>query len=454
MRGRRSIGAASMLAAVAALVAPAGRGAAQSRPLVDPTATAVYERLLPQIEQIKLFDHHAHPALPDDPDVDAAPPPPGSTMLRLRDDNPELAAAAHALFGFPYADLAGPHAQWLVDRKASMRAQYPGPRYFDWVLDRIGIETSMANRVAMAPYLDPARFRWVFFADSFMFPFDNAGLASRNPDEAVYMPLQTKMLKRWERQLGVAALPGTYDQYLAFVTRALEDARRRGGVAAKFEASYFRSLAFGDPPHDEVARTYEKYRGGGIPSAAGYTGFQDAVFRHIVTEAGRLHLPVHIHSSAGGGDYFHISGVNVVNLENILRDPRYGRTVFVLIHGGYPFDREAILMASMKNVYLDSSATELMLYPTEFKGVLRRWLELYPEKITFGTDAFPFGEALGVEEAYWLGAETARTALAAALAEMVAAGEVTESRALRFAHGYLHDTAAGLYTFPAPARGR
>ena len=75
----------------------------------------------------------------------------------------------------------------------------------------------------------------------------------------------------------------------------------------------------------------------------------------------------------------------------------------MLIHGGYPYDREAMLLASMKNVYLDSSATELMLYPTEFKNVLRRWLEVYPEKMTFGTDAFPYNEALGVEEVYWMG---------------------------------------------------
>ena len=34
----------------------------QSRPLVAPAAAAIYARLLPQIETIKLFDHHAHPA--------------------------------------------------------------------------------------------------------------------------------------------------------------------------------------------------------------------------------------------------------------------------------------------------------------------------------------------------------------------------------------------------------
>ena len=86
-----------------------------------------------------------------------------------------------------------------------------------------------------------------------------------------------------------------------------------------------------------------------------------------------------------------------------------------------------------------------MLYPTEFKQVLRRWLELFPEKVTFGTDAFPYNEVLGVEEVYWMGAHTARTALAAALAEMIAAREITEARAMTIAHGYLHDTAAALY---------
>jgi hypothetical protein len=433
------------LAFIAAVSLGGAPPAAQSRPLVAPVAAAIYQRLLPQIEQIKVFDHHAHPAFPDDADVDAAPPPPGAQPLRLRDDNPEPIAAARALFGFPFADLQGPHAKWLVDRKAALKKQHPGPKYFNDILDRIGIETSMANRVAMADYLDPARFKWVFFVDSFMFPFDNAALSARNPDEAVYMPLQTKMLQRYERQLGLRELPPSFADYLTFVSRALEDCRGRGGVAVKFEASYFRSLAFDDPPRDGVSALYDKYRPGGVPTMPEYKMFQDFIFRHIVIESGRLHLPVHIHSSIGGGDYFSLRGVNVLNLENVLRDPRYLATTFVLIHGGYPFDREAVLLAAMKNVYLDSSGTELMLYPTEFKDVLRRWLETYPEKVTFGTDAYPYGEALGVEEVYWMGVKSSRMALAAALAEMIAAREITEARALEYAHAYLHDTAARLY---------
>jgi len=434
-----------VLVAIAAASMCAPQPSAQSRPLVAPSAAPIYRRLLPQIERIKLFDHHAHPSFPGDADVDIAPPPPGASPLRLRDDNPEPIAAARALFGFPFADLTGAHAKWLIDKKAALKNAHPGPNYFNDILDRIGIETSMANRVAMADYLDPARFKWVFFVDCFMFPFDNSALAARNPDQAVYMPLQTTLLQRYEQQLGITGLPASFGDYLNFLKGTLEENKRRGGVAIKFEASYFRSLEFGDPGGEVVQPIYDKYRAGGVPSAADYKTFQDFIFRHLIIVASELHLPVHIHTSVGGGDYFHIRGVNVLNLENVLRDPRHRLTTFVLIHGGYPYDREAIFLTAMKNVYLDSSGMELVLYPTEFKDMLRRWLEVYPEKITFGTDAFPFGDALGVEEVYWLGVRSTRTALAAALAEMVAAREITEARAMAFARAYLHDTAARLY---------
>ncbi|HMF96105.1 MAG TPA: amidohydrolase family protein [Vicinamibacterales bacterium] len=440
MIARSPLRVAPLLVAVCAVTL-----AGQSRPQVATEAAAIYQRLLPQISSIKLFDHHAHPAFPDDADVDIAPPPPGNTPLRLREDNPETSAAARALFGFPFTDMKGEHRKWLVDRKAALKQQHTGAAYFNTILDRLGIETSMANRVAMAAYLDPARFKWVFFVDCFMFPFDNSALAARNTDEAVYMPLQTKLRLQYAQQLGIQSLPTTFAAYLSFVSQSLEANQKRGGVAVKFEASYFRTLAFDDPPREAASAVYDRYRSGGMPSFDDYKIVQDAVFRHIVSEAGRLHLPVHIHTSAGGGDYFNLRGVNVLNLENVLRDPRYLTTTFVLIHGGYPSDREAIWLTSMKNVYLDSSATELVLYPTEFKAVLRRWLELFPEKVTFGTDAFPYNDALGVEEVYWMGVHTARTGLAAALAEMIAAREISEPQAMKIAHGYLHDTAAALY---------
>ncbi|MGA8231322.1 MAG: amidohydrolase family protein, partial [Candidatus Acidiferrales bacterium] len=209
--------------------------------------------------------------------------------------------------------------------------------------------------------------------------------------------------------------------------------------------SYFRSLHFDDPTREQAEAIYVKYHAGGVPTSDEYRTFQDYVFRRLLDNALALHLAVHFHSAVGIGDYYHLTDGLGMSLENVLRDPRYLGVTFVLLHGSYPLEREAIWLAAMKNVYLDSSLMELLLYPSELKESLKQWLEVYPDKIIFGSDAFPFNQALGAEEVFWLGVRSARTALAAALAEMVADGEVTETKALELAHGYLHDNAAKLY---------
>jgi uncharacterized protein len=419
---------------------------AQARPYPGPDLPQLYQHYLDVVNNIPAFDHHAHPGFADDSDVDAMASPPGSAAFRERDTNPELVAAAKALWGYPYADFSPEHAKWLVQKKNEMRKQYPGTAYFNMLLDKLNFDRGVANRAMMADYLDPKRFPWVFFVDSFMWPFDNAKERARNGDQQVYIPLQEKMLKRWMQQEKLSALPATFGDYLKFISQVLEDNQKnKGGIAMKFEVAYFRPLYFSDPSRDEAEALYKKYVKGGVPSEPEYRTFQDYIFRYLITEGGRLKLPVHIHSAVGIGDYFNISESNIMRLENILRDPRYSNTTFVMIHGGYPLEREAIWLAAMKNVYMDSSLMEVWMYPAAFKDSLRTWLETFPDKITFGTDCFPYNDVLGAEESYWLGAVSARQALAAALAEMVSSGELTDAKAIEMAHAYLHDTAVSLY---------
>ena len=83
-----------------------------------------------------------------------AAPPNASEALRTRDDNPELAAAAKALFGYPYNDLSPEHAKWLLDKKTELKKQLSGTAYFDSILDKINIESSVANRAMMPDYLE------------------------------------------------------------------------------------------------------------------------------------------------------------------------------------------------------------------------------------------------------------------------------------------------------------
>ncbi len=262
----------------------------QARPFPGPDVPQIYQRLLPQIEKIPIFDHHAHPGFSDDSDVDAMAAPPGSAALRERDSNPELIAAAKALFGYPYNDLSAEHAKWLIQKKADLK-KAQGSAYFSNILDKLNIERSVANRAMMANYLDPKRFAWVFFADSFLWPFDNRREGSRNPDEEVYIPLQEKMLRRWMQQEGVSHLPPDLDTYLKFVSRTLEDNQKKGGIAMKFEVAYFRPTKFGDPTRDQAEDVYARFAAGGVPSTEEYRTFQDYVFRYLIREGGGCIFP-------------------------------------------------------------------------------------------------------------------------------------------------------------------
>src|SRR6478752_5734534 len=245
--------------------------AAQARPFPGGDVQQIYQRLLPQIQKIPAFDHHAHPGYADDPDVDAmAAPPNASEALRTRDDNPELAAAAKALFGYPYNDLSPDHAKWLLNKKTELKKQLTGTAYFNSILDKINIESSVANRAMMPDYLDAKRFPWVFFADAFMWPFNNERETARNPDEGVYIPLQEKMLHRWMQQENVSKLPATLADYLKFISQVLEDNSKRGGIAMKFEVAYFRPTTFGDPTRAQAEAIYQRYIAGGVPEEKDY----------------------------------------------------------------------------------------------------------------------------------------------------------------------------------------
>ena len=63
----------------------------------------------------------------------------------------------------------------------------------------------------------------------------------------------------------------------------------------------------------------------------------------------------------------------------------------------------------------------------------RRWLERNPEKVLYGTDAYPFSDLMGWEESLWMANKTARAALALALESMQRDHEITREQALHLA---------------------
>jgi predicted TIM-barrel fold metal-dependent hydrolase len=412
--------------------------------------------LLAEISKIKAIDNHAHPLKyvgegekPDD-EYDALPleaieafPLP----LRLSPTNPEFIRAWHDLYGYAYKDMSEAHvAELLKTKQRLMREQ--GDKFPAWVLGQLNIETMFANRVAMGRGLTPPRFRWVAFDDALIFPLNNNAAKRFNRDYAAFYPGEERLLKRYLTDLKLAELPSSLNEYLKrVVTATLERQKQNGAVAVKFEAAYLRKLDFDNPDEAKARATYTRFLTGGEPPAADYKALQDFLFYYVAREAGRLGMAIHIHCISGAGGFYRQSGSNPLLLETAFNDPSLRKTNFVVIHGGYPYTKEMGQLLSKPNVYADFSAQTFFCYPRELSETLRNWLESYPDKVLFGTDAFAFGPAVDWGELAWLSNTTARQALAIALTGMINDGEIDRERAGELARMVLRENARKLYGF-------
>jgi hypothetical protein len=301
----------------------------------------------------------------------------------------------------------------------------------------------------MGPSIQPPRFRWVAYADALIFPLDNSQLAAATPDRKGFFALEDQLRQHYLDAVSQPRIPATLAEYLAHVvTPTLERQRQGGALGEKFEAAYLRSLAFDAVDEATAARIYTRFAAGTAgsgPAQADYKPLQDFLFRYIAAECGRLGMAVHIHTMAGAGGYFDVSGANPLNLESVLNDASLRKTRFVMLHGGWPFIREIAALLAKPNAYLDFSQQSLMLPPATLAANLREWLELNPEKVLFATDAYPYSTEMGWEESGWVATRNGREALAEALTAMLRAGEITRARASEVARMVLRENARALY---------
>jgi len=410
---------------------------------VDPEISAF-------VGNIRAVDNHSHAnsIVRGDSDYDALPLDGVSIEMpvQLRLENPDWIAAYKALYQYPYDDMSEDHLRVLrgamQDVRKAQRENFP-----TWVLDQVGTEVLLANRIAMGPGLISPRFRWVSYADALLLPLSTKAEAGVTPDREILYPLEEKLLRRYLSDLKIETLPATLDAYLAsVVTPTLETQRKAGCVAIKFEAAYLRALDFAGVSVETANRIYAKYIAGGEPPHADYKALQDYLFRYISRESGRLGMAVHIHSFEGFGPYYDVSGANPMLLEPVFNDATLRNTSFVIIHGGGIYSAGAGAMAWKPNVYVDFSLMTMVYPPAKLAGILRSWLTQYPEKVLFGSDAIALGPDLGWEVAASVSARSGRTALALALTEMVQAGEVSRARAEEIATMVLRTNAGKLYS--------
>ncbi len=437
----------------AASASPVVSAPAAAAPLVREIDPALWR----VIEGTPAIDNHAHPvlsppAMATDRGFDALPVDnmaPQTDPLAWRPDFPPLADAWVTLFGFRGVPPLDGTAQAALEAARNRVRQREGTHYGAWVLDQAGLGTMLANRVTMGTGVQPPRFLWVPYDDALLFPLSDAGVAAVSPDRAQFFALEDSLRARYLTAAGLKAMPPTLEGYMSQVVLPTLAGQKAGGaVAVKFEVAYLRGLDVGNPPRERAAAVYAQFVGGGTPDEAGYKDLQDFLFRAIAREAGRLGMAVHLHGMAGGGRYFSIAGVNPLLLEPVLNDPRLAGTNFVLLHGGWPYVREAGAMLQKPNFYLDMSQQALLFPAHTLAGWLREWLETYPEKVLFGTDAYPYSPAMGWEESAWVAARNERLALGLALTGMEADGEIGPARAAELARMVLRGNAEALYKLP------
>ena len=147
VRTKRLSAASAM---ILCLCCPAARPQARAVPEKD--ASAIYQRLLPQIEKIPIVDMHAHPGYWDDTDVDAmAVTTTDLDPLRTRTTNPEWLAAFKAMVIripiFRQSIFAGSTRRMMsygnsgarnISRRCSIKwaSKFPWPTAWPWTTSR------------------------------------------------------------------------------------------------------------------------------------------------------------------------------------------------------------------------------------------------------------------------------------------------------------------------------
>jgi uncharacterized protein len=417
-----------------------------------PAQTPVDSGLLQIINELQAIDNHCHDQpIPAEPSIKYDPKNPlGKTeypmVYPLRVDYPGLIQAWDTLYGYTYTDFENQHIIDLIKRKEQIRRERMD-HYPEWVLDKLHIQTAcVCNNHLGKGQENPSRFRWVNFADPLLFPLETK----------THLPFETLTWDGWGGEeilhaVRLKKIPATLNSYCLDVINPLfKQWKEQGVLAIKLAVAYIRSLEFEKVDLTVAQEIYERYIVTGNPPDAAYKKLQDYLMWYIAWEAGELGIPLQFHTGNGDGPFFNNGNANPALLENLIDDPAMRKTTFVLLHGGWPFEKLTAAMLDKPNVYCDFSAVTFYLTAHQVSEMLRTFLEFQPEKILFGTDAEPNGATplFDWEETGWLSNHTARHALAEALTAMILDKEITREKAVEIAHWVLHDNAAKLYHLP------
>jgi len=166
-----------------------------------------------------------------------------------------------------------------------------------------------------------------------------------------------------------------------------------------------------------------------------------AMFSHILELAAELDIPVHLHTGTTGFKKRNgVYQIDPVLMVPFLKNPRYYKTKIALLHGSFPYTRNAAWMAyNFPNVYVDLSQTQLW-QGLLCSRILEDLLSVAPhDKIMLGTGQHWYCEMA------WLASRIAKKSLADVMERFVDQGLLSAKQAEQSARMVLSENALRLY---------
>ena len=417
------------------------QGASAQEPVAPWRNDPIFQRLAAALDRVPAIDVHTHllQAGEFNPDLGGVGP------LMIRSSHPWLPSAIRKRFGVTVQPNNWPATvEAIKSARATMVKRLSEHGYWMDHLDYTATEFAFVNQFEQTG-TDGKRLRWVPHATMLLYPLPAEHLMARSPSHKTDIEEIQTYLQASFKQANVAEQPSDLPSYVRFVDDTLRRWQKQGAVAIKFWDAYLRTLSIADVPESEATALYAKGRKSAL-SRAEYIALQDYLWRHIMLEAGKIKLPVHIHSSFGVPPFLRTLDSDVRNLEDVLTDPRFFETPIVLIHGGAPLYEFASYLALKPNVWIDVSALGFLRPVPELADILRKYLIFAPEKVLFGTDAANYPTFPGGADVQHIVVSRAvRDGLYLALSGLVRDGVITEQQAVQIGRGVLRENALRLH---------
>lgn len=256
----------------------------------------------------------------------------------------------------------------------------------------------------------------------------------------VSMPFQFSLIKHYEmlRTWGEVARPPfpcdlevrCLDDYLEAFRRYLAQARADGAVGLKMAAN-----PYGAPDREAAEDAFRKLRDGVMSELPVANALRDYVVDRMVSLATEQGMVVAVHSGYWG-DFRNVSPEHMIPIVQRHPDAR-----FDLYHLGYPYTREALMLAKgFANVWLNFCWVHA-ISPRCATAMLDEAVDLLPSNkvLAFGGD---YGHA--VEKVYGH-LVIARENVARVLAGRILEGQFDKPEAVELAHKWFFDNPVALY---------